>query len=84
MDDPLEREEGSYSFLRVRILLDARDPLPTGYQLPRDDGTLKWVSFSYEKLSDFCYVYGRLGHVDKPKGPCPFGADPDNPEIEYG
>lgn len=84
MDDPLECEEGSYSFLRVRILLDARDPLPTGYQLPRDDGTLTWVSFSYEKLSDFCYVCGRLGHAEKPKVPCPFGADPNNPEIEYG
>ncbi|KAL6191767.1 hypothetical protein ACLB2K_038156 [Fragaria x ananassa] len=79
---PIERE-GIYSFLRVRILLDARDPLPTGYELPRDDGTKKWVSFVFEKLSDFCYVCGRLGHTDLPKSPCLHRADPES-ENEYG
>ncbi|KAL6200704.1 hypothetical protein ACLB2K_030485 [Fragaria x ananassa] len=83
MYDPLESEEGTYSILRVRILLDARDPLPTGYELPREDGSKKWVSFAFEKLSDFCYVCGRIGHVDLPKSPCPHGADPEN-ENEYG
>ncbi|KAL6176239.1 hypothetical protein ACLB2K_052874 [Fragaria x ananassa] len=83
MKDPLESEEGTYNFLRVRILLDARDPLPTCYELPRDDGTKKWVSFSSEKLSDFFYVCGRLGHTDLPKTSCPNGAEPCN-ENEYG
>lgn len=84
MDDPLESEEGTYSYLRVRVLLDARDPLPTGYQLPREDGSMTWVSFSYENLSDFCFVCGRLGHTDSPRRPCPIGPDPQNVDIEYG
>ncbi|KAL7162535.1 hypothetical protein ACSBR2_042931 [Camellia fascicularis] len=42
------------------------NPLPRGLWLQRPrEGKEIWISFKYEKLSDFCYDYGRLGHDNK-------------------
>lgn len=49
-------------FLRVKVLIDSRNPLPTGFWLPLNSYTKTRVEFSYEGLRDFCYKCGRLGH----------------------
>ncbi|KAK9926534.1 hypothetical protein M0R45_023760 [Rubus argutus] len=54
---------GNRGFLRVRIDLDARKPLPTGCRLPSSTITRK-IRFQYENLKNFCYHCGRLGHME--------------------
>ncbi|KAL6204842.1 hypothetical protein ACLB2K_022109 [Fragaria x ananassa] len=49
-------------YLRVKVLLDSRNPLPTGFWLPLNEFTRTRVEYAYEGLCDFCYTCGRLGH----------------------
>ncbi|KAL7180279.1 hypothetical protein ACSBR1_043488 [Camellia fascicularis] len=54
------------SFLRIHVEVNTLNPLPRGLWLQRPrEGKEIWISFKYEKLSDFCYDYGRLGHDNK-------------------
>ena len=76
MDNTLDGGDGTYSFLRVRVLLDGREPLPTGFRLSREDGSVSWVEFKYEKLVKLCYKCGRLGHNHTSIVPC---TKPSNP-----
>ncbi|OMO86897.1 hypothetical protein COLO4_20867 [Corchorus olitorius] len=50
-------------FLRVRIALDPRQPLAAGCTLEMDDGTVRWINFSYEKVNKLCLSCGMLGHT---------------------
>ncbi|KAK9951420.1 hypothetical protein M0R45_006862 [Rubus argutus] len=84
MDDPLEGEDGTYSFLRVRVLFDGTKPLPSGFKLPREDGSVSWVEFKYEKLANFCYKCGRLGHNHTLKFPCTRPIESQDDEEAYG
>lgn len=56
------------SFLRIRMEIDVTRPLPKGFFLKRKGDCLEtvdlWISFKYEKLADFCYDCGRIGHVN--------------------
>ncbi|KAH7867291.1 hypothetical protein Vadar_031473 [Vaccinium darrowii] len=54
----------SRSFLRLRVEIDLSQPLPKGFWLrkTKDNGKDLWISYKYEKLSDFCYAGGRIGH----------------------
>lgn len=31
--------------------------------MKREDHSCLWISFKYERLSDFCFDYGKLGHT---------------------
>lgn len=55
------------SFLRVRAAIKLDDPLPKGFFLRRKPGCGNdpWISCKYEKLTDFCYAFGRIGHENK-------------------
>ncbi|KAL7175920.1 hypothetical protein ACSBR2_029486 [Camellia fascicularis] len=58
------------NFLRIRVEIDVTKPLPRGFNLNRGGlppvaGSNSWISFKYEKLSDFCFDYGRIGHERK-------------------
>ncbi|CAL9016473.1 unnamed protein product [Prunus brigantina] len=61
VEDPWEK--GSRGFLRMRVLVDSNNPLPQGFWLPRAEGQSTWVEFKYERLSDFCFNCGKLGHL---------------------
>ncbi|KAF7139019.1 hypothetical protein RHSIM_Rhsim07G0114000 [Rhododendron simsii] len=52
------------SFLRVKVEIEISKPLPKGFWLRKNTEAGKdlWISYKYEKLSDFCYDCGRLGH----------------------
>ncbi|KAF7114636.1 hypothetical protein RHSIM_RhsimUnG0081100 [Rhododendron simsii] len=55
------------SFLRVRVEIDVNKALPKGFWLRRkkeSDEDL-WISYRYEKLPDFCYACGRVGHDNR-------------------
>ncbi|KAB2599005.1 hypothetical protein D8674_039706 [Pyrus ussuriensis x Pyrus communis] len=51
-------------FLRVRILVDTEKPLFKGCWIRRDNNRDTWVEFRYERLQDFCYRCGRIGHIN--------------------
>ncbi|KAM7498831.1 hypothetical protein LguiA_023245 [Lonicera macranthoides] len=49
-------------YVRVKILVDVRKPLKRGFKLLREGDQYIWISFQYERLSNFCYLCGSLGH----------------------
>ncbi|KAL0383616.1 UNVERIFIED_CONTAM: hypothetical protein Scaly_0648900 [Sesamum calycinum] len=48
-------------FLRLRVVVDVRKPILTGFWLKRCGLPNVWVDFKYEKLGVFCYKCGRIG-----------------------
>ncbi|KAI8021294.1 hypothetical protein LOK49_LG03G01215 [Camellia lanceoleosa] len=55
------------NFLRIRVDVDVTKPLPRGFILNQGGNAQMtsvdpWISFKYEKISDFCYDCGRIGH----------------------
>lgn len=55
------------SFLRVRVELNLNHPLPKGFWYKRNSpsGRDLWISYKYEKLADFCFACGRIGHDNR-------------------
>ncbi|KAL0421421.1 UNVERIFIED_CONTAM: putative mitochondrial protein [Sesamum latifolium] len=53
------------SFLRVRVALDITKPLKRALKLHTILGDEQLISFSYERLPNFYYFYGCLGHLSR-------------------
>lgn len=53
----------SPKFLRIKVLVDVTKPLLRGMILVIGQRKI-WVKIKYERSLNFCYVCGRLGHVD--------------------
>ncbi|XP_050229412.1 uncharacterized protein LOC126678560 [Mercurialis annua] len=51
-----------YGTLRLRVVIRVDKPLRKGFFTILDDGTPKWVSFTYERLPDICFRCGVMGH----------------------
>lgn len=49
-------------FIRLKVELDVTKPLQQGFKMPRLGNHEIWIAIKYEKLADFCYACGRLGH----------------------
>lgn len=49
--------------LRIRIWHNLNNPLKKGFNLKRPNDEDLWVKFQYERLSDFCYGCGKIGHT---------------------
>ncbi|KAI8005809.1 hypothetical protein LOK49_LG07G01061 [Camellia lanceoleosa] len=71
------------SFLRLMVEVDVSKPLPRGFILQHHGSQDKevWVSYKYEKLSDFCYDCGRLGHDNSS---CKFVSREEGKHSGYG
>lgn len=67
-NQPHFNENGA--FLRVKIRLHARNPLPLGIEFKQADGTLGLLPIKFENLGLFCFKCGRVGHD---KGKCMYG-----------
>ena len=50
-------------FLRVRVMVNMDRPLSKGCWIVRGQNRETWVKFRYERLQDFCYRCGYVGHV---------------------
>ena len=49
-------------FIRVKVMLDVLKPLIPGFYHTRVEKSPFWVQFKYERLSEFCFNCGCLGH----------------------
>lgn len=52
-------------FLRVRIRLNLRESLMRGMMVKFPDEGRVWVQFKYERLPNYCFYSGKLGHVSR-------------------
>ena len=62
--EEIEDPRKDRGFLRARVAVDTTKPLTTGCWLPRADNGETWVEVRYERLQDFCYICGRIGHAN--------------------
>ncbi|OMO75565.1 Endonuclease/exonuclease/phosphatase [Corchorus olitorius] len=53
------------SFLRARVEIDTSRPLLPGFWVPRPGKDRLRVRLKYERLGDFCYACGKVGHTQK-------------------
>ncbi|KAM2157361.1 hypothetical protein ACFX1R_042943 [Malus domestica] len=60
LDDPVKAR----GFLRVRVEVNTKNPLAKGCWIPRGNNKDSWIEFRYERLQDFCYRCGGIGHVN--------------------
>ncbi|KAH7848241.1 hypothetical protein Vadar_007118 [Vaccinium darrowii] len=70
-------------FLRVKVEMDVSQPLPKGFWLRgrTDSSRDRWITFKYEKLPDYCYACGRLGHDNRG---CRFVTKEEGERSGYG
>ena len=54
--------------MRIRVGLKVNDPLVDGFWLPFVAKEMRWIAFKCEKLHEFCFVCGKLGHLLKSYG----------------
>ncbi|CAL9013385.1 unnamed protein product, partial [Prunus brigantina] len=52
-------------FLRIRVSVDVSKPLRRGKKMLLPSGNNVFVEFRYERLPEFCFCCGRMGHVFK-------------------
>ena len=60
-----EKEMVGGDFVRVRVRIDVLKPLSRVRRVVLDEDTKIWVSFKYEKLTNFCYCCGMVSHDEK-------------------
>ncbi|KAK3009854.1 hypothetical protein RJ639_012839 [Escallonia herrerae] len=51
-----------FKYLRIRVEIDTRLPIQTGFNRNKEANQKAWIQLQYERLSDFCFNCGRLGH----------------------
>lgn len=51
-------------FLKVKVAVNTLNLLTIGCWLPRDNNNDTWIKFRYERLKNFCYRCGRIGHFN--------------------
>uniref|UniRef100_A0A803NE16 CCHC-type domain-containing protein n=1 Tax=Chenopodium quinoa TaxID=63459 RepID=A0A803NE16_CHEQI len=78
--DPLCWDE----FMRVKVMVNINKPLRRGMKIAVEDGCAKWIGFKYERLGDFCYYCGRIGHTDKDCEQKDGGSDVSLIVFQYG
>ncbi|KAK2999546.1 hypothetical protein RJ639_024651 [Escallonia herrerae] len=50
-------------YLRIWVEIDVQKPIQTCFYRTKEGSKKAWVQLQYERLPDFCFSCGRLGHV---------------------
>ncbi|MCI40930.1 hypothetical protein A2U01_0062163, partial [Trifolium medium] len=66
-------------YMRLRVAINTQEPLKTEWTFDREQGAAVKVIFKYEKLGNFCFVCGILGHTESY---CSKKHEPDYAETE--
>jgi hypothetical protein len=53
------------NFLRIKAEISTKKPLLNGFWHERASKSDLWIQLKYERLFDFCYECGRLGHLKR-------------------
>lgn len=51
--------------VRLKVLIDLKNPLKRGTKIRFGSEEPCWIPITYERLSNFCYWCGRMGHTHK-------------------
>ncbi|KAK3039602.1 hypothetical protein RJ639_029301 [Escallonia herrerae] len=65
IDCSKEGKIGTTGCMRLQVEMDIEKPFPKGFAMKREGKEDAWISFRYERLPDFCFGCGHLGHVKK-------------------
>ncbi|TXG51202.1 hypothetical protein EZV62_023726 [Acer yangbiense] len=66
VDIPTESRDCWGKFLKVKVQIDITKPLKRWLRLRMEQSpAIVMVSLKYERLPEFCYVCGRIGHASK-------------------
>uniref|UniRef100_A0A803MKJ2 CCHC-type domain-containing protein n=1 Tax=Chenopodium quinoa TaxID=63459 RepID=A0A803MKJ2_CHEQI len=51
--------------MRVKVMIDIAKPLRRGVMVAINAEKTSWIGLKYERLGEFCYFCGKLGHTDR-------------------
>lgn len=57
--------EGLARSVRVRVNLDLSKALKRGTKIKNKEGKVCWIPVTYERLPNFCYGCGKIGHLHR-------------------
>jgi hypothetical protein len=52
------------SYMKIRVLMDVTKPLKRQKKIKKPGGECSYIRFKYERLGNFCYFCGLLGHIE--------------------
>ncbi|KAI9113091.1 hypothetical protein K1719_015616 [Acacia pycnantha] len=78
-ESPKLQDRLSRTFIRARVLIRVHEPLVKGFWVPRPNRDPIWVTVRYERLQNYCYDCGRIGHESRN---CKFLADATETEVK--
>lgn len=79
VEDPFTEGKATRIFARAKVLFDISKPLLSGVSIPRPGLSKIWVAAKYEKLQQYCYNCGVIGHDQKF---CKAGGGVKEPKME--
>ncbi|RYQ82410.1 uncharacterized protein LOC107619984 [Arachis ipaensis] len=84
VEDSFVEENLLRTFFRIKVELNTLIPLKTGFWFQRREENYSWAKIKYEKLCDYCYNCGRIGH-DRRVCKMEMAMAVENPELpRYG